>query len=345
MRLPQLHRVFVLLLVSLCVSVPAIVGQSPAEVANRPALIWKDPGDVAAFDFTYGPGGADLIPQGPFRFIEAPQGGTSPKVTVSDKNDRVWAVKFGVEAPAETFSMRLAWAAGYWVQPTYLVVNGRILNAESLEVTDRARPYINRQTGAFVAGRFQLRDKESPKPMEGDGWDWNKNPFRGTRELNGLKILMLLTSNWDPKDADQGGGSNTAIFDATQHDGQLYYVFTDWGATMGRWGNLATRDKWDCSGYAKQSRDFIKAVNGNVIEWGYSGKKKRDIAEGLTVDDVRWLMQYLGRLTDEQLRAGLLASGADEKELECYQHAIRDRLAQLQYVAETGQSPQLAKQR
>lgn len=339
MRLLHSRLVLVLMLAILCSYAPALPSsQSPAEAANHPASLWKDPGNVAAMDFSSGPGG-DVKPEPPFQFVSGSDGGSSPKVTVRDKNDRIWAVKFGFEAPAEVFATRLAWAAGYFVQPTFFIPEGRILNSHPLDTNDKARAFIHPQSGAFTAARFQLRDKDAPKPIKGEAWAWDKNPFVGTHELNGLKILMMLTSNWDPKDADKGDSANTAIFDATQHDGQVYYVFTDWGASMGRWGNVATREKWDCEGYAKQSRKFVKGVRGDVIEWGYSGKNKRQMTSAITVEDVRWLMRTLGQVTDEQLRAGLRSSGATEEQVECFQHAIRDRLTQLQYIAETGESP------
>jgi len=44
---------------------------------------------------------------------------------------------------------------------------------------------------------------------------------------------------------------------------------------------------------------------------------------------VAWLVRYLGRINDEQLRAGLLASGATSEEAGCFTAAIRDRIEQL----------------
>ena len=45
-------------------------------------------------------------------------------------------------------------------------------------------------------------------------WAWNENPFVESHELNGLKILLMLLSNWDNKDVrDIARGSNTAIFE------------------------------------------------------------------------------------------------------------------------------------
>jgi hypothetical protein len=43
-------------------------------------------------------------------------------------------------------------------------------------------------------------------------------------------------------------------------------------------------------------------------------------------------MQYLGRVTDDQLRTGLLSSGASEKETGTYVQALRMRIAALQKV-------------
>jgi hypothetical protein len=48
---------------------------------------------------------------------------------------------------------------------------------------------------------------------------------------------------------------------------------------------------------------------------------------------VRWLMQYLGRITDAQLRAGLEASGASRSQAVCFQHGLRARIERLRRLA------------
>jgi hypothetical protein len=53
---------------------------------------------------------------------------------------------------------------------------------------------------------------------------------------------------------------------------------------------------------------------------------------GIKVDDIR--LQYLGRVTDKQLRAGLEASGATAEEVSCFSKALRERINQLQKVAQ-----------
>ena len=69
------------------------------------------------------------------------------------------------------------------------------------------------------------------------------------------------------------------------------------------------------------------------LRWGYVGQHSELLKDGVKPGDVRWLMQYLGRVTDDQLRAGLLSSGASEKETESYLKGLRIRIAALQKVA------------
>jgi hypothetical protein len=51
------------------------------------------------------------------------------------------------------------------------------------------------------------------------------------------------------------------------------------------------------------------------------------------VDDVKWVALYLGRISDNQLRAGLQASGATGEEVDCFTKSLRDRINQLKNVA------------
>jgi hypothetical protein len=133
-------------------------------------------------------------------------------------------------------------------------------------------------------------------------------------------------------------GSNTAVFEHRLEDGSIEarYLIIDWGATMGRWGTPLTRTKWDCEGYASQNAEFVLGVEGGVVRWGYTGQRTEEATEGIKVEDVRWLHQYLKRVTDVQLLEGLLASGATEEEAECFAKAVRGRINQLGRVAEEG---------
>ena len=294
-------------------------------------LIWKDPGVVERLDFVGGPGGRAGEPKPPFQFIEEDDSGTSPKVKVKDARGAVWSVKWGEEVHSEPFAARLAWAAGYFVEPIHFVANGTIVGAHDLK---RAKDLIGAD-GSFTDARFQLRDPNIRFLQKKDDWKWNQNPFLGTRELNGLKIVMMLTSNWDNKDArDSARGSNTGVLqDTVQGRTRMRYVVADWGGSMGKWGSVIEREKWDSEGYASQSADFIKKVEGETIKWGYHGQHTGDATDGVGVSDVKWILRYVGRITDAQLRAGLEASGATPAEVNVFTAAIRARINQMKGAA------------
>jgi hypothetical protein len=142
-------------------------------------------------------------------------------------------------------------------------------------------------------------------------WSWDANPFLGTRQLKGLKILVMLFANWDNKDARDletswttagTPGSNTAIL--TYPSGEARYLVTDWGASMGTWGSYLTRSKWNCTGFDLQTKEFVKVGRGDVLQWGYLGRHTQDFVADIELDDVHWLLMYLGRITDAQLKAG-----------------------------------------
>ena len=293
-------------------------------------VLWQNPGRVELKNLAVGAGGLQDVPKPPFHFLKEDNGGSSPKVTVRDARGNKWSVKFGEEVHSDTFASRIAWAAGYTVEPTHFVRSGRILGVHGLT---RAKAVVSAD-GSFHDARFQLRST-ALKFSTRYNWSWVNNPFQGTKELNGLKIVVMLVSDWDDKDArDIDRDANTAVFE--EHAGRttryLHFI-PDWGGSMGKWGNVALRSKWDCKGYRSQNGDFIKGVKNGFVEWGYSGQRN-EVTQGIQPGDVRWLMRYLGHLTDKQLRDGLSASGASAPEMECFTQAIRDRLERLRAVVQ-----------
>ena len=305
-----------------------VCGVAPGRAAEAGAVLWTAPGEITIRDWTWGPGGPDRAPKPPFEFIEEDSNGTNAKVKVRDAKGNRWVVKFGSENHSEVFASRLLFALGYLAQPNYFVASGVITGAHDLH---RAKPFIGKD-GSFAYARFKLSDHKALTQAEGQTWSWTENPFVGKQELNGLKIVLMLVSNWDGKDSRDGAGSNTAVY-AKAGSGEKLYAFDDWGATMGRWGGFFKRDKWNVAGYQQQSRNFVRATSGETIEWGYRGKHGKDITTGISAADVRWLMTYLSRVTDEQLKAGLRASGATGPEVEAYARSLRDRIGQLERLS------------
>jgi hypothetical protein len=289
-------------------------------------VLWKDPGDVTRIDFTQPAGGAKNTPQPPFSFLSESLRGSSPKVLVRDSAGVKWRVKGGLEPNAESFSTRFVAALGYYVEPSAFVAHGKVEGVTSLK---RAAGFIQ-PDGSFSNGSFELRSSKL-KAMTQD-WAWNRNPFLGSKEFNGLKVVMMLLSNWDNKDArDRWIGSNTGI---AQHQVngriQLIYRVTDWGQTLGAWGTGMTPKGWNCGSFTAQTKTFLQGRAGDHLRFGFVGLHNDGFEDGIKIDDVRWLLGYLGKITGAQIQDGLKASGASPVETTCFAEQLRERINLLQ---------------
>jgi hypothetical protein len=296
-------------------------------------LLWKDPGDVERIDFTYPAGGTKNTPQPPFSFISEKFGGSSPKVLVRDSAGVKWRVKGGPEPKAESFVTRFVAALGYYADPTAFVAHGKIEGVNSLK---RAAGFIQ-PDGSFSNGSLERRHGNL-KELTQD-WAWNRNPFLGTKELQGLKVFVMLVSNWDNKDArNRWKGSNTGIAERRLNGRiQLIYRVKDWGQTLGSWGPEEKPKGWDCGAFTAQTKSFVQGHQGRYVRFGFTGHHTDDFKNDITVEDVRWLMRYLGRVTDAQIQNGLKASGATPQETACFASQLRERINLLQRaVNETG---------
>src|SRR5215212_6311599 len=130
----------------------------------------------------------------------------------------------------------------------------------------RGQDYI---VGTIVRGaRFEPK---RPNMKRGSTWGWQKNQFADTRELNGLKVLMILLNNFDAH-----SGNNRTIYVDTQGRREARYYVTDLGATLGRAGGLGgTRTKNDLADFL--STKFVRGVDerDGVVEFDYDTRPKR----------------------------------------------------------------------
>lgn len=290
--------------------------------------IWRQPSHTVALDLRYGPGGREGAPAPPFRFVEEHFSGSQPCVAVRDANDRLWRVKWGHEAKPEAFAVRFAWACGYFAEVTHYVPAGEIRDVTGLA---RARSCID-DAGRFADARFELEDRRVRMLFDEHSWAWDDNPFVGTPQLSGLKMVNMLLSNWDTKDRrDVARGSNTAIFEVRSGFGrEARYLITDWGGAMGKWGsNIVSRGRWDAEGFAAQTPQFVTGVRDGWVNFGYQGQRTQEIARDITVEHVAWFHSFASRLKEPVLREALLACGASDEEAATFAGSLVDRIRQL----------------
>ena len=100
----------------------------PSLAAAQQPAFGVDPGAVGAPRFRWRSGWPGKSPRPPFSFVmhEDPSRDAPQRFACATLLDREWSVKWGQEVKAETFASRLAWAAGYFVEPVYYFREGRI---------------------------------------------------------------------------------------------------------------------------------------------------------------------------------------------------------------------------
>lgn len=301
-------------------------------------VLWRDPGDVSSRDLRYGPGSAELAPVAPFTFVKEDTVGSSPKFQVKDARGVSWTVKTGVEAQAETVATRLVWAMGYFADENYYLDRVEVKNLPRLS---RGQEFV--ENGSIVRGaRFEPRRTDA---VRGEIWDWLKNPFVGTREFDGLKVLMVLLANYDTR-----LDNNRIIYQKNPETGQMEarYVVTDIGATLGHVGGLGgTRVKNNLEHFMMTK--FIVGVQNGLVEFDYSttpkgagkfasifspgyGKtqaNKEKAMRRIPVENARWIGTMLSRLSEEQLRDAFRAAGYDNPTMEGFIRTLRERIDRL----------------
>src|SRR5215467_13616583 len=142
--------------------------------AEAQAVLWREPTDIASRDLFLGEGGEAMKPDlGNVTFVRDETRSFSTKYRVKDGAGKEWVVKIGAEAQPETAATRLVWAAGYYTDITYLA------------------PHVHIEgKGDFDNVRFEARG-DGVKRLD-QRWNWQKNPFVGSKELAGFKVLMAL---------------------------------------------------------------------------------------------------------------------------------------------------------
>jgi hypothetical protein len=298
---PRWYKLFFLVLVSVAAfpSPPvhpaqaafAVDERKPSSAAVKPAslaALWHDPGEIPSLDLTFGQGGKERAPHNDaiYSFVKEDLGGTSTKFYVKDQDGVEWLVKVGDEARGETAATRFVWAMGYFVDEDYFVPAMRVAGLLKLH----RKSHSIHKDGTITNARLK-RTENSQKKL--NTWAWTDNPFLGSRELNGLRVLMAVMNNWDLKtvnnkvygpmqgkeetasvareeqvsdpEAHPGDGGAGPVADPDREGAGVRYVVSDLGASFGRTGGVSSRSKGKVKDYAKDP--FIRATARETVDF------------------------------------------------------------------------------
>jgi hypothetical protein len=293
-------------------------------------VLWRDPEDITSRNLFYGPGGKVHEPRGTFTFEKEDMSGSNPKFDIVDEDGVRWKVKMGVEARPETVASRLVWSVGYFANEDYFM---RVLHIQKMHRLHRGNNLV-KPDGTV----FNVRLKRHLKDEKKIGmWSWAKNPFVGTREWYGLRVLMAVINNWDLKD------DNNSVYLTSDRLPEERYVVSDLGGSFGTTG-LNWMLKGNPSAYC--SSKWIKTVSPGFINFNVPSPPAMNyyinfpelsrrlsllwLGRHIPRTDVRWVGQLLARLSRDQIRDAFRAGGYSPQEVEELSMVVEQRIDELE---------------
>jgi hypothetical protein len=303
---------------------------------TQPVLteLWREPKDIRSENLFYGPGGKEHEPHGPFTFLKEDLDGSNPKYDVRDEDGVKWKIKLGAEARPETVASRFVWAVGYHADEDYFLPEVRVSELPSR--LHRGQKLIGKG-GAMYNVRLKRTEGEKKVGI----WHWRDNPFSGTRELEGLRVMMAVINNWDLKD------ENNAIRSEKRNDDgdKRVYEVNDLGASFGSEGLGRTHEGSKGNLRAYVHSKFIKKVDPESVDFNvprhpalvvlvnphefFSRMGLRGIGRRIPREDARWIGDMLGELSRDQIRDAFRSAGYAGEDLDGFTLAFEQRIAEL----------------
>jgi|GEM_PF-839493 len=303
-----------------------------ADQIHNPQL-WHDPGRISSLDLFYGQGGKDKQPAPPFVFESEDHSGTNPKFDVTDAKNKKWRVKLGEEVRPEVVASRLMWAMGYYVNDDYVVTSADVEGLHLQRGGDRVKG------GHVTEARFSRK----PAGQKKIGiWEWKENPFTGTQELDGLRVMMAVLNNWDVKDI------NNAVYADKDAHSQIFLV-NDIGATFGTNGLSWTRARSKGNINSFKDSKFVQHVDRMEVDFGtpkaptaflfktggFGAKEYLQragyewIGHNIPREHARWIGGMLGQLSHQQLVDAFRAGHFPPDQIDAYVEIVESRIKAL----------------
>jgi hypothetical protein len=271
----------------------------PGDLAENVSL-WSEPSDLAKRDLFLGPGGQSGTPDiSSGLTVVKVAGRKSSNLIVQNDAGTSWAVASGPSAKAEISASRIIWAVGYHADQIHWFKEISVREAKLRQVQDAA--LMLRHKNYRILGT----------------WSWTSNPFRDSRELEGLRTLMAVLHAFNLEDS-----KNRIVEDVNTRD-RIYYV-SDLRDTLGKAGNHSAGKAQDFS-----REPFIERTDNGVVFFRAKGKDAA-VLKGVKVENARWIAGYLARLSDKQFADAFRAGGFSDDESAVYVSAMRHNIEELE---------------
>jgi hypothetical protein len=259
--------------------------------------------------------------------------GTNPKFDVRDSAGVKWRVKLGSEAQPEVVASRLLWAVGYSANQNYFLPR---LHVANMPVRLRRGQNLAGHGGDVPNVRLQRRPQGEKKI---GSWNWRHNPFFGTREFNGLRVMMALIRNWDLND------ENNAVLEEEDDPGRQIYEVSDVGTAFGTSGRRYRNKHSKGNLEAYRHGRLIRRIRPALIDMRFptlpplsfivdppfylAQVRVHWIGRHIPRGDAKWIGSLLARLSREQIRDAFRAAGYSPEVVEAYTGTLIVRIQEL----------------
>ena len=153
---------------------------------------------------------------------------------------------------------------------------------------------------------------------------FNDNPFVGTNELQGLKMMLVFMTNWDVLDLQN------KVLDVGD---ERHYIVSDLGSKFGKLGNnnlpviyRMGSKVGNPNAYSKTT--FVKDVKNGEVRLAYKGKN-RSLFKGFTVSQASWLANLPRSLSDKQISDAFRAANYSPSEVNLHVQTVRRKIREL----------------
>jgi len=284
----------------------AITIQPPEQPPSAEAIkeLWIDPGSEPR-DLFWGIGGQKYAPDADasYKFKARDDTGFSSKYDVTGPDHVEWSAKLGPEAQTEVVMSRVLWGLGYHQQPIYYLPSWT----------------LERDGGKRTESEARFRPKLKDYERLDEAWWWQQNPFVGTKELNGLLVVLLMFNSTDLKN------ENNSIYKLNEpiEGAKQWLVVRDLGAALGETGRMyPRRNCLECF----EGHGFITAIDGEHVAFDYQGLHQ-ELISMIRPADVRWAAERMARLSDAQWRAAFRAGNYAAPDAERYIRKLEEKIA------------------
>ena len=243
----------------------------------------------------------------------------------------------GEEARPEVVASRLLWAMGYYANDDY------VLPTATIDGIQMKRGGGSVKDSVVTDARF-ARKPGSQKKI--GIWEWRDNPFSGTRELNGLRVMMAVLNNWDLKDV------NNSVYSDSKTGEQIFLV-SDVGATFGSNGLEFSKSNAKGNVNSFKNSKFVTRTTATTVSFGtpsapkavlltsfgtsvlsYATRKDLEwIGRDVPLPDARWMGSLLAQLSHRQLEDAFRAGHFPDDAVQEYVRIVESRIQELQHLS------------